>query len=456
MANTPSHDYVGEKAPAAGKPVPGKPGSNPLMLVLSVLASMRVTIVLFSLSLVLVFMGTLAQKHAGIERVLKQYFYCWKATVDLNLISDFTEIFGRFRLMGTLKDPVTANVPFPGGYLIGWAMVINLTAAHIVRFRLGWKRSGIWILHFGMVVLLGGEFIRAEMGHEDRMTLREGGSADFMFDLNHVEMTIAKPSTGETTEVITIPGEILSQGAPDEKRRKEAGRIDLPDVPFHLRTLEYMINSSEPRVRGADEPAQATNGVGRAVTIKPAKEVSGTDAGGRVNFPAAIVEFVANDGGASLGTYLIGVLLEEPQKLVVAGQTYHVNFRMRRTHLPYKITAEKIENDYYPGTEIPRNYSSTIRLTDPRNQEDREVTIWMNHPLRYDGATFYQSSMETFPGDVKRTGLQVVRNPGWLWPYVSCSLVGLGMLIHFGIKFGEFLKKKAAAEKRAALKTANA
>ena len=42
----------------------------------------------------------------------------------------------------------------------------------------------------------------------------------------------------------------------------------------------------------------------------------------------------------------------------------------------------------------------------------------MNHPLRYQGETFYQSGVL---GLGKGTILQVVRNPGWLIPYISCA-----------------------------------
>ena len=48
----------------------------------------------------------------------------------------------------------------------------------------------------------------------------------------------------------------------------------------------------------------------------------------------------------------------------------------------------------------------------------------MNHPLLYAGETFYQQSF--LPGDTG-TILQVVRNPGWLLPYISCVMVALGM-----------------------------
>ncbi len=441
------HDYVGDSTPAK------KPRPNYPLHALKAVASLRVSMVLFGLSLFLVFFGTLAQKHAGIERVLTQYFYCSMAWVDLNLISDFTEVFFRFRFLGSLEHPVRLFVPFPGGYVIGWAMVLNLTAAHIVRFKLSWRRAGIWALHAGMVVLLGGEFIRAEMAQENRISLMEGETADFMTNLHLVELVVATPPAAGVSEVVSVPGDLVAKAAP-VGRRAEPGRIDLPGVPFHARVREYMINSSGPAARRADEEPQATHGLGRALAIRADKEVSGTDQSGRPDAPAAVVEFVRNDTGETLGVYLLGVLLgDEWQKVGVGGATYRVQLRMRRTPLPYTLTAEKIEHDKYPGTEIARNFASTVRLQDPRNGEDRTVKIWMNNPLRYGGMTFYQSSMQAEAGGVKQTGLQVVRNPGWRLPYISCSLVGLGMLLHFGLKFTDFLKKKAAADRRAKMAT---
>jgi hypothetical protein len=40
----------------------------------------------------------------------------------------------------------------------------------------------------------------------------------------------------------------------------------------------------------------------------------------------------------------------------------------------------------------------------------------------------------------------VVENPGWLLPYISCVLVTLGLLIHFGITLRRSLKRREAQE----------
>ena len=82
-----------------------------------------------------------------------------------------------------------------------------------------------------------------------------------------------------------------------------------------------------------------------------------------------------------------------------------------------------------------------MRLLDKEHGEDREILIRMNEPLRYRGETFYQASF--LPGD-RGTVLEVVKNPGWLLPYVACTMVALGMLIHFGLSLVGFLRKRVA------------
>lgn len=68
-------------APASHPPaMPRARSRNPLYQVLKVLASLRLTVVLFVLALILVFVGTLAQMDAGIWNVVKTYFwsiYVW-------------------------------------------------------------------------------------------------------------------------------------------------------------------------------------------------------------------------------------------------------------------------------------------------------------------------------------------------------------------------------------------
>ena len=71
--------------------------------------------------------------------------------------------------------------------------------------------------------------------------------------------------------------------------------------------------------------------------------------------------------------------------------------------------------------------------------EARDVLIYMNQPLRYGGRTFYQASFGK--GDTLSV-LQVVENPGWLLPYISCALVALGLVVHFLAMLFKFLARR--------------
>jgi hypothetical protein len=96
-------------------------------------------------------------------------------------------------------------------------------------------------------------------------------------------------------------------------------------------------------------------------------------------------------------------------------------------------------HDTYPGTDIPKNFSSRVRLQRSDTGEDREVLIFMNNPLRYAGETFYQAS---FDSDDHGSILQVVHNPGWLTPYLGCALVGTGLVFQFLTHLIPFLKRR--------------
>src|SRR5206468_7522632 len=102
---------------------------------------LRLTVVLLALSMLLVFAGTWAQIDKGIWDVQKQYFH-----------SFFTWI--SFQLFWKRPAPGQTGIPggFPmlGGYSLIILLLINLLAAHTVRFKLSWKRSGILLIHAGL------------------------------------------------------------------------------------------------------------------------------------------------------------------------------------------------------------------------------------------------------------------------------------------------------------------
>jgi hypothetical protein len=163
------------------------------------------------------------------------------------------------------------------------------------------------------------------------------------------------------------------------------------------------------------------------------------DDGADIDIPAAYLEFKRGD--ASLGTYLVSPQLNMTQTVDVGGKRYEIALRFERGYRPYTVKLIDFKHDRFVGTETARNFSSLVRLTDPSERVDREVLISMNNPLRYAGETFYQAS---FAPDDSGTVLQVVRNPGWLLPYVSCALVALGLLVHFGSRLIGSVRRKVS------------
>ena len=71
-----------------------------------------------------------------------------------------------------------------------------------------------------------------------------------------------------------------------------------------------------------------------------------------------------------------------------------IALRPARYYKPYSVTLQKFTHERYAGTEIPKDFSSRVTLIDPERSVNRDVLIYMNHPLRYRGETFYQAGFQ--------------------------------------------------------------
>ena len=95
------------------------------------LASLRLTVALFGLSIVLVLAGTLAQIDVDVWYVVHNYFRTFVAWIDLQVF------FPR-------AWHVPGVIPFPGGWLLGSVLGVNLLAAHAVRFKVTGSGRSLW------------------------------------------------------------------------------------------------------------------------------------------------------------------------------------------------------------------------------------------------------------------------------------------------------------------------
>jgi hypothetical protein len=413
-------------APAPETPVTARPrrkAKNPVLVVLEALASLRLTVALFALSLVLVFFGTLAQIDAGIWTVVKEYFRSFFVWIPLQLLVQFGQVFLGFPKTMT----VPGALPFPGGWTLGSLLLVNLLAAHAIRFKLSWKRSGVLVLHAGLILMLAGEFITGIWAIEGNMVIEQGETTNVVIHNRYVELAVVDASAKDEDTITVVPGSMLKTGT----------SLSHDDLPFDVEVVKWMVNSRlEPPSDDQDNPA--TKGFGLKRVAAELGEVSGVASKQSVETPSVYVKLTGKDG-ADLGTYLLSILLKE-QPIEVAGKSYDVSLRFKHTYKPYSLQLEEFRFDRYVGTSTPKNFSSRVRLRDADYHEDREVTIRMNEPMRHRGDALFQAdwNKETEKGTV----LQVVRNPAWQLPYWSCGIVALGMIFHFVLNLTTFLSRR--------------
>jgi hypothetical protein len=379
------------------------------------IASLRLTVPLLAAAMLLVYFGTIAQSEHDILAVQRDFFRCFV------IWSSGLTIFPGYRLGFPFPIPV------PGGYVIGGLMLVNLVAAHAVRFKLTWKRAGIIAIHAGIILILLGELFTGLFAVEMQMAIKEGETVNVAQDVRHPELVIIDPSGKSKDRLVAVPAPLLKPGSV----------IDDPRLPFEVRVERYYRNSRvvgpmEPLAKKVERLATAGPNANHLVAELPDELSIET-----VNFPSAFISL--RKGGENLGTWLVSIYLDA-QDVVVDGKTYRIALDFRKYYKPYSVTLVDFDHERYPGSDIARQYTSRVVLNDPGQKEQREALIYMNHPLRYGGETFYQAGAPQ--PDV--TVLQIVDNPAALLPYISCLLVGGGLLLHFIPKLAGFLKARRA------------
>jgi hypothetical protein len=384
---------------------------NAIRRFLDFFCSLRLTLFCLAAALVLVFAGTLAQVRFGLFLVQEEYFQSW--------LIWWKAPSGNFSL------PV-----FPGGHLIGAVLLTNLIAAHIRRFSWKWSKLGIQLTHLGLIIMLAGGLATDLFSVHSFMRLKEGATSNYSEDSMRMELAVIDKSDPEMEQVTAVPGERLADG----------GAIAHESLPFRMEVRGFYQNSKLQMIgEGGPSVAASTMGTGArvAVTAKPrATRMDERDS------MSAVLEIIPAKGGEPLGSWLVSDSLAAAQEFECDGRKWSIQLRPARYYKPYSLTLLDFTHETYPGTQIPKNFSSKVNLADPEAKDSRQVLIYMNHPLRYQGDTYYQSGFEP---DNSGTVLQVVRNPGYQAPYVACVIVSLGLIYQFTLHLTGFSRRKNTA-----------
>jgi hypothetical protein len=379
-------------------------------------SSLRLTVACLVLGCVLVFWGTLAQVHLGLYKAqnefFRSFFIFWQP------------------VEGGMKIPV-----FPGGYFLGTVLLINLLAAHLRFYKPGKRKIGIMFIHLGVVLLLVGQMLTDALSRESALHLRIGQTQNYSEAQRDYELAITDTTDRKLEKVVTVPWTLLIQHVGWVGSDRPLAVSGLP-FAFHTRTFYANSDLSEKPAAGFEQISN-TSGLGNGFYWRELPRETAMD---HVDTPSAIIEI--NNAGQASGAYLVSAWFNQPQRFSYNGRNYEMALRPTRYYMPFSVSLLEFHHDDYPGTDIPRNFSSRVRVQNPQNKEDREVLIYMNNPLRYSGLTFYQASYDP---DDNGSILQVVRNPSWLTPYFSCLLVGVGLVVQFLQHLIPFLKRRLAS-----------
>ncbi len=374
---------------------------------LGIVSSLRLTVFCLAAAFVLVFVGTLAQVNHGLYYIQEQYFQSW--FIKWSLTPD------------GFKIPI-----FPGGHLIGAVLLVNLIAAHIRRFSWTWRKLGIQLIHLGLIIMLAGGLATDLFSVSSYMRLKEGETKNYSEDSDRMELAVTELNAQDGDQVTTVPGARLADG----------GTLTHESLPFKMVIKGFFRNSDLKMVtQESGNAAASSNGAGARISIKSMPRATKTD---DHDVMSAVLEILPNKDGKSLGTWLVSAAMAAPQDIEVDGRRWSLQLRAARYYKPYSLSLIDFTHETYPGTQTPKDFSSKVTLTDPTHNETRQVKIYMNHPLRYQGDTYYQSGFEP---DNSGTVLQVVRNPGGHATYVACAVMTLGLLFQFIYHLTRFARR---------------
>ena len=415
--------------PMAGRAVRKGPLPRALILrALKLLASLKLTVVLLAMSAVLVFLGTLAQVHLGIWTVVHTYFRSFYVWIPLEVF--FTPTHHANRWLG---------FPYPGGWLLGTLLLANLLAAHIVRFKFSWKRTGILLIHAGLIILMLGELVTGLFAVEGQMQIEIGRATNFVTHTERKELAFVIPNAeAGKDDVVVVPESLLRQ----------RGWITNPDLPCDVKVEKYMVNSDvQPNPPPPKAPIQATAGAGLEWTPKEEPEGAGVDSDAKMDSASAYVTLRKKGSDQILGVYLVSQwftldrmsrALDQPVE--IGGKKYLLSLRGEREYPGYTVQLLEI----HPHRLGRDGHPQGILQQDPPDRPDPER-----------GARGVDSDERAAPlprsdvlsgRDASRdsgTVLEVVSNPGFAMPYLACTMVIIGMLVHFGMSLVGFLRKRA-------------
>lgn len=333
--------------------------------------------------MLLVAVGTIAQKYVGLYAAEKTYF------------SSFVIWVGGF-------------IPLPGGYTLLGIFSLSLLLKFLLKSEWRRGRAGINLAHFGVVLLMAGGLVSSLLAEDGAMTIGEGETARQVHDYYQRDLMLV---TGDTLlQALSVAG-------------IHAGRqVAFKDVPVTLEVRASCNNCSITRRVSADA---ALRGMAKGMVLEAINpEKNNEENTGGLTFR------LRGAGEEADGIY---ILFENGPATTfeVNGKTYELAYGKSQRSLPFTVELKDFTRTNYPGTETASAFHSDIIIHD--GALSWPARIEMNQPLRYRGYTFYQSAFLEQDGK-QWSVLAVSHDAGQFIPYLGTLVLGLGLLLHLFIR----------------------
>lgn len=299
-------------------------------------------------------------------------------------------------------------VPLPGAYTLLAIISASLCAKLLIDSPWSYAKAGTIITHIGALLLLGGGLLTALTAEEGYIMLKPGEDAAIVSDYHTRELAVLK--NGEKVHQVKFP-------------QLREGEIIAPEgLPFTVKIAALCRNCAP---MPWQQKPKKLHGLAKNGTLVAAP-LSGED---EENRTGAMLEI--SGAGKADGTYLTLESIGEQPSFTLGTDRYTVLMRRRGRTLPFSVRLDTFTKDTHPGTEIASRYESAITVT--ANGLAWPFTIRMNHPLRYQGYTLYQSSFVT-TDEGEFSVLAVVKNQGRVFPYVSSLVMCAGLVMHLIVR----------------------
>ncbi len=359
------------------------------------LFSIKLTVILLAVLMVLTFWGTLYQVDYGLFAAQKKFFTSWFVWI------------GGF-------------IPFPGGKLTLGVLMLNLTGYMLNMLVFQPLKTGILMIHAGLLIMLIGGAITHYYGEESYLTLWEGEGSNVVNSYYEWEVAVWK-TEGAVREVYAIDTMDLQAG----------DQLTFDPLPVTLTVERYHGNARAYQSRTNTSPYLSSFNISRIEEAPPEKEPTQNTAAG---------VFMVNAPGMEPARVLLFGEDTAPLIIPVGEAEYALGLRHKRRPMPLLVTLEDFKKELYPGTQTAKGFSSLVEVQ--MDGITRELTISMNKPLRHRGYTLYQQSYRETPEGGEASTFAVTRNYGRLLPYVSTGIVVLGMIWHFVAMLIKFARRR--------------